>query len=80
MDATSTVNQVEICQNCQAEIDPDCCGCGSSANGHGSAYYEGHSFVPAGCNCLREPSVQIEILRGTVKMLRARVSELERSQ
>lgn len=49
----------EICDGCGAEIDPDCCGCGDSREGHDSMW-SGHSFVPMGCNCMREPSAELK--------------------
>lgn len=42
----------EICGGCGNEIDPDCCVCGDSKDGHNS-WYSGHSFIPMGCNCGR---------------------------
>lgn len=41
------------CEGCGAEIDPDCCGCGDSREGHVS---DTHGFVPMGCNCNRADS------------------------
>lgn len=38
------------CAGCRNEIDPDVCGCGSAGC---RADYDGHNFVPAGCDCLR---------------------------
>jgi hypothetical protein len=39
-----------ICPGCKKEIDPDVCGCGGSGC---RADWDGHSFVPQGCDCLR---------------------------
>ena len=39
-----------ICSGCKQKIDPDVCWCGDSYKNHG---YDGHSFVPMGCNCAR---------------------------
>jgi len=38
-----------ICPNCENEIDPDCCHCGSPIKNHG--YSDNHSPVPMGCTC-----------------------------
>ena len=43
------------CPDCGNEIDPDCCGCGDSREDHNSMW-SGHSFVPMGCDCMRERS------------------------
>lgn len=42
-----------VCSGCQKQIDPDVCGCGVSKENHNS-WEAGHSFVPMGCDCLRE--------------------------
>lgn len=39
------------CDGCGNEIDPDYCHCGNTPEDHGT--YEGHRFVPMGCDCLR---------------------------
>jgi len=49
------MSEREICPGCKAEIDPTCCGCGGSMD---HSPWEGHSPVPMGCNCLREPVVE----------------------
>lgn len=42
-----------ICRGCNQEIDPETCGCGSGKDGHGT--YDGHGFIPMGCDCHRSP-------------------------
>ena len=42
----------EVCSGCDQEIDPDCCGCGDSKQGHSA--WGGHPFVPMGCHCYRD--------------------------
>jgi len=44
-----------VCPGCGNEIDPDCCGCGDYKEGH-DAMWLGHSFVPMGCDCMRDRS------------------------
>lgn len=39
------------CSGCGNEIDPDCCGCGDSKESHSG--WDGHPFVPMGCDCMR---------------------------
>ncbi len=41
------------CGGCGQVIDPDCCGCGTSREYHGSPMDEGHGFIPTGCDCSR---------------------------
>lgn len=41
-----------ICPGCKAEIDPDCCWCGSEEKYHGWGF-SNHGFIPIGCNCFR---------------------------
>ena len=45
----------QVCDGCGQDIDPDCCGCGDSREGHNSMW-SGHSFVPMGCDCMRSRS------------------------
>jgi hypothetical protein len=40
-----------ICPGCKNEIDPDVCGCGDSKENHTG--WEGHPFIPMGCDCYR---------------------------
>lgn len=40
-----------ICLRCGNEIDPHVCWCGDERSQH--SYYDGHSFVPMGCDCGR---------------------------
>jgi hypothetical protein len=42
-----------VCDGCDQEIDPDTCGCGSAKDGH---QYDGHPFIPMGCDCHRVQS------------------------
>jgi len=51
----SKTDVVHTCLGCGQEIDPNCCGCGDTREAHGSAFNVGHSFVPMGCDCNREP-------------------------
>lgn len=46
-------DQRVTCDGCGQEIDPDCCGCGGSKEGHGNVMNEGHPFIPMGCDCYR---------------------------
>lgn len=48
-----------VCPGCGNVIDPDCCGCGDSREGHDSMW-SGHSFVPMGCDCMREPNRELQ--------------------
>jgi hypothetical protein len=45
---------LETCEGCGCEIDPNFCHCGEAIQSH-NAYWSGHSPVPAGCQCGREP-------------------------
>jgi hypothetical protein len=49
-DDVMTADSQPICPGCKKEIDPDVCGCGGSGC---RADWDGHSFVPQGCDCLR---------------------------
>jgi len=49
----------EICGGCGQEIDADCCGCGSVKAEHTG--YEGHPFIPAGCDCHRSARYSAEV-------------------
>lgn len=40
-----------ICPGCHEECDPEMCWCGDYRKGHSG--YDGHPFVPMGCNCIR---------------------------
>lgn len=48
-----STDQHVTCDGCGKEIDPDCCGCGGSKEGHGNVINEGHPFIPMGCDCFR---------------------------
>lgn len=48
------LNERPRCAGCGNEIDPDWCGCGDSEQSHANPLYAGHSFVPMGCDCLRD--------------------------
>ena len=41
------------CAGCGCQIDPDLCGCGEPRTTHNDQN-AGHSFVPIGCDCLRD--------------------------
>ena len=44
--------EVVICRWCKKEIDPEICWCGIPPEDH-APYFDNHSFVPIGCDCLR---------------------------
>jgi len=44
-----------VCPDCGREIDPEVCWCGETKAGH-DPFWFGHSFVPMGCDCGREPA------------------------
>ena len=41
----------DVCRGCWGVVDYTTCWCGSPVDGHG--YWDGHSAVPMGCDCLR---------------------------
>jgi hypothetical protein len=41
-----------VCDGCGREIDPETCGCGSARVGH-IYEFDGHPFIPMGCDCYR---------------------------
>lgn len=41
--------ELPVCPGCGNEIDPDVCHCGITRENHNA--WEGHTFVPAGCDC-----------------------------
>lgn len=45
-----------MCGGCRREIDPETCGCGSEKRHHG--VWDGHPFVPMGCDCYRDKGDQ----------------------
>jgi hypothetical protein len=47
----------EICPGCHQEMDPEVCWCGIERKDH-NAFYQGHSFVPTGCECGRSPRLE----------------------
>lgn len=46
-----------ICPDCGNVIDPNCCGCGESREGHNS-WDVGHPFIPMGCDCARVKAIE----------------------
>ena len=58
-----------VCSGCGLEFDPDCCWCGTALDQHGGD--EGHSFVPMGCECGKDPADRD--WQKTVNGLRARM-------
>jgi hypothetical protein len=46
------MEKYETCSLCKNEIDPDTCWCGMGPEDH-NAYYDGHFFIPIGCDCYR---------------------------
>lgn len=53
------------CAGCGNIIDPDVCGCGDSIDGR--MVHDGHTAVPMGCDCFREPPAEPGMLRIRVK-------------
>lgn len=43
--------QGNLCENCCSYIASDLCWCGQTAEEHSA--WNGHTFVPMGCNCQR---------------------------
>jgi hypothetical protein len=60
---------VHECLGCGNEIDPDVCHCGITKENHTA--WEGHTFVPAGCDCGRAKSNDIpeEVMREAGKIV-----------
>lgn len=67
-EAVIAENKLHFCGGCGAEIDPSVCCCGSTGC---SQMYDGHPFVPMGCNCHREERHQ------TILAHKAKVAALQ---
>lgn len=65
-----TKSPIIKCPNCGNEIDPDVCYCGNTRESHNG--WEGHAFVPLGCDCGRaksdkKPTKDIKVTEFTVE-------------
>lgn len=56
MNTPLTTDERTVCDGCGKEIDPDVCGCGDSIEHH--SIMAGHSPIPMGCDCGREPAIE----------------------
>jgi len=54
----------EKCSGCGNDIDPEVCWCGELLKGHG---FDGHFFVPMGCDCYRANKPEEEREMNVVK-------------
>jgi hypothetical protein len=66
----------DVCTGCGKLIDPECCGCGDPRKGHG---YDGHGFIPLGCDCCRHGDDADE-QRRVARMFREKVAAAERKR
>jgi hypothetical protein len=47
------------CPECKQEIDPDTCWCGDLYESH--TVFDGHYFVPMGCDCFRVKNLSFDL-------------------